>query len=113
MFDLWDAEGLSRSRLIIYLSIDLTRLSRAYLSTGSLTILGRKGPLSKSARDMLAYFAEVMKASARTVLSRTLPSWARFRSRCFRACGVAARRSHSDSAGRSVLGCIDRVGLGQ
>ena len=99
MFDLWDAEGLSRSRLI-YLSIDSARLSRAYLSIGSMTILGRKGLLSKSARDMLAYFAEVMKASARTVLSRTLPSWARFRSRCFRACGVAARRSHSDSAGR-------------
>src|SRR5260370_13705866 len=85
----------------INLSIDrFSMLSRAYLSIGSLTILGRKGPLSKSARDMLAYFAAVMKASARTVLSRTLPAWARFRSRCFRACAVAARRSHSDSADR-------------
>src|ERR1700722_1491765 len=60
MFDLWDAEG--RSRPIIYLSIDLIHLSSCLsIDRPLLAILGRKGPLSKSARDMLAHFAEVMK----------------------------------------------------
>jgi hypothetical protein len=59
MFDLWDAEGPFDEILSIDRFSDVVKS----LSTDRqlLTILGRKGPLSKSARDMLARFAEVMK----------------------------------------------------
>jgi hypothetical protein len=112
MFDLWDAEGLSRSRLI-YLSIDSARLSRAYLSIGSLTILGRKGPLSKSARDMLAYFAEVMKPA----LERYFLGRFRLGRGSVHAVSEHAELQRDDlipiTRAAAVLGCIDSGGLGQ
>ena len=62
---------------------------------------------------MLAYFAEVMKASARTVLSRTLPSGRG----SVHAVSEHAELQRDDlipiAQAAAVLGCIHRVGLGQ
>src|ERR1700722_17984357 len=110
MFDLWDAEGLSRSRGVIYLSIDLAVLSRAYLSIGSLTVLGRKGSLS---RDMVAHFAEAMKPA----LERYFLGRFRLGRGCVHAVSEHAELQRDDlipiAQAAAVLGCIDRVCLGQ
>src|SRR5229473_540229 len=98
---------------MIYLSIDLARLSMAYLSIGGLTTLGRKGPLSKSARDMLAYFAEVMKRA----LERYFLGHFRLGRRSVHAVSEHAELQRDDlipiTRAAAVLGCIDRGGLGQ
>src|ERR1700722_14328590 len=112
MFDLWDAEG--RSRPIIYLSIDLIHLSSCLsIDRPLLAILGRKGPLRKSARDMLANFAEVMKPA----LERYFLGRFRLGRGSFHAVSEHAELQRDDlipiARAAAVLGCIDRVGLGQ
>ena len=111
MFDLWDNGGPFDEILSIDRFSDVVK--SLSIDRQLLTILGRKEPLSKSARDMLAHFAEVMKPA----LERYFLGRFRLGRGSVHAVSEHAELQRDDlipiTRAAAVLGCIDRGGLGQ